>query len=185
MKVSYQQQLWGWMFGEWDEFKFGGIQSVRGRAWEKRGERRQGGRWLCILSRPRGHSRASLLRLNGLSSSDVILVGFLKNRRAYIRADRRDPIAKVAVATVVLVKAWWGSRWWSPYGKDCCLVTHLPSSDSRSASDFYTFPATALPPHWIVYWLAPCQFLHGSSADSRLIMHRVPALPKPSHLSPL
>lgn len=32
MKVSYQQQLWGWMFGEWDEFKFGGIQSVRGES---------------------------------------------------------------------------------------------------------------------------------------------------------
>lgn len=42
---------------------------------------------------------------NGLSSSDAIRVGFLKNGRAYIRADRRDPIAKVAVATVVLVKA--------------------------------------------------------------------------------
>ena len=114
MKVLYQQQLWSWMFGEWEEFKFAGMQSARGRMWEKRGERRRGGGWLCILSSPRGHSRASLLRLKGMGCHRMDLAalmwsksGFWKTEGPYVRGVEGTPLPKLL---------WPQWPWWSPDG---------------------------------------------------------------------
>ena len=112
MKVSYQQQLWGWMFGEWEEFKFAGIQSVRGRVWEKRGERRQGGRWLCILSRPRGHSRAPLLRLKGMGCHRMDLAALMRSESGFWKME--GPTLGQIGGTPLPKLLWPQWSWWRP-----------------------------------------------------------------------